>query len=72
MLQVARNLSDVDDGFLRGKKYLLMDRDTKFSDTGVGANTVGADALAFSTTTTPPEAPYLLTFDRSGCILSLI
>ena len=23
MLQVARNLSDVDDGFLRGKKYLL-------------------------------------------------
>jgi putative transposase len=31
MLQVARNLSDVDDGFLRGKKYLLMDRDTKFS-----------------------------------------
>ena len=32
MLQVARNLSDADDGFLRGKKYLLMDRDTKFSD----------------------------------------
>ena len=31
MLQVARNLSDVDDGFLRGKKCLLMDRDTKFS-----------------------------------------
>jgi putative transposase len=30
MLQVARNLSDADDGFLRGKKYLLMDRDTKF------------------------------------------
>jgi transposase InsO family protein len=32
MLQVARNLNDADDGFLRGKKYLLMDRDTKFSD----------------------------------------
>src|SRR4030095_11470261 len=28
----ARNLSDADDGFLRGKKYLLMDRDTKFSE----------------------------------------
>jgi hypothetical protein len=28
MLQVVRNLSDADYGFLRGKKYLLMDRDT--------------------------------------------
>jgi len=32
MCQAARNLSDADDGFLRGKKYLLMDRDTKFSE----------------------------------------
>jgi hypothetical protein len=31
MRQVARNLSDATEGFLRGKKYLLMDRDTKFS-----------------------------------------
>jgi hypothetical protein len=30
--QAARNLSDAEDGFLRGKKYLLMDRDTKFSE----------------------------------------
>lgn len=28
----ARNLCDAEDGFLRGKKYLLMDRDTKFSE----------------------------------------
>ena len=27
MLQVARNLLDADDGFLVGKRYLLMDRD---------------------------------------------
>ena len=33
MCQVARNLSDAEAGFLRGKKYLLMDRDTKFSQT---------------------------------------
>jgi transposase InsO family protein len=33
MCQAARNLSDAEDGFLRGKKYLLMDRDTKFSQT---------------------------------------
>jgi hypothetical protein len=31
MVPVAPDLSDVDDGFLRGKKYLLMDRDTRFS-----------------------------------------
>lgn len=32
MSQVARNLSDASDGFLQGQKYLLMDRDTKFSE----------------------------------------
>jgi transposase InsO family protein len=32
MQQMARNLTDVVDGFLRGKRYLLMDRDSKFSD----------------------------------------
>ena len=32
MCQIARNLSDAEDGFLRGKKYLLMDRDAKFSE----------------------------------------
>jgi putative transposase len=32
MLQVARNACDAEDGFLREKKYLLMDRDTKFSE----------------------------------------
>jgi putative transposase len=32
MLQIARNLIDVDDGFLRGTPYLILDRDTKYSD----------------------------------------
>jgi transposase InsO family protein len=32
MTQVARNVTDVRDGFLRGKRYLLLDRDTKYSD----------------------------------------
>lgn len=31
MLQIARNVSDAEVGFLRDTKYLLMDRDTKFS-----------------------------------------
>ena len=32
MMQIARNLIDVDDGFLRGKRYLILDRDSKYSD----------------------------------------
>ena len=31
MIQIARNLSDADDGFLRGKRFLIMDRDSKFT-----------------------------------------
>jgi hypothetical protein len=31
MKQVARNLTAADDGFLLGKRYLVMDRDSKFS-----------------------------------------
>ena len=32
MKQIARNLIAADEGFLVGKRYLLMDRDTKFSE----------------------------------------
>jgi putative transposase len=32
MMQIARNITDVDDGFLRGKRYLILDRDSKYSD----------------------------------------
>jgi transposase InsO family protein len=32
MKQVARNLTDVDDGFVLGKAFLIMDRDTKYTD----------------------------------------
>jgi transposase InsO family protein len=30
MKQIARNLTDMDDGFLNGKRYVLVDRDGKF------------------------------------------
>ena len=33
MGQSARNLTDVEDGFINGKRYVLMDRDGKFSPT---------------------------------------
>jgi transposase InsO family protein len=32
MKQIARNLTDVDDGFLLNSRYLIMDRDTKYTD----------------------------------------
>ena len=32
MKQVARNLTDVSDGFLSNKEFLIMDRDTKYTD----------------------------------------
>jgi hypothetical protein len=32
MMQVGRNLTDVVDGFLRDKRYMIMDRDPLFTD----------------------------------------
>ena len=32
MKQIARSLTDCEDGFLNGKRFLIMDRDTKFTD----------------------------------------
>jgi putative transposase len=32
MMQVARNLTDCVDGFLCGKRYLILDRDAKYSE----------------------------------------
>jgi hypothetical protein len=46
MMQIARNLTDVQDGFLNGKRYLLMYRDGEFSPgfqailNSAGVNTV--------------------------------
>ena len=55
MLQVSRNLSDAEDGFLRGKKYLLMDRDTKFSEAfRVILEQAGVEAVRL-----PPRSPNL-------------
>ena len=31
MMQVGRNLTDPHDGFLRGKRFLIVDRDKKFT-----------------------------------------
>jgi len=32
MKQMARNMTDVVEGFIREKRFLIMDRDTRYSD----------------------------------------
>jgi hypothetical protein len=32
MKRIARNVTDAEDGILRGTRYLILDRDTKYSD----------------------------------------
>ena len=55
MLQVTRNACDAEDGFLREKKYLLMDRDTKFSE----AFRVILEESGVTAVRLPPRSPNL-------------
>jgi transposase InsO family protein len=48
-------MSDAEDGFLREKKYLLMDRDTKFSE----AFRVILEQTGVKAVRLPPRSPYL-------------
>ncbi len=55
MVQIARNLTDPEDGFLRGKKFLLMDRDAKFSEEfRATLQQAGVEAVRL-----PPRSPNL-------------
>ena len=55
MMQVARNLTDAEDGFLTGKRYVLMDRDGKFSPAFQAIlKTEGVDAVLL-----PAKSPNL-------------
>jgi transposase InsO family protein len=53
--QAARNLTDAENGFLLGKKYLLMDRDTKFSE----AFRVRLEQTGVEVVRLPPRSPNL-------------
>ena len=58
MLQMARNLSDAEDGFLRRKKFLMMDREAKFSEEfRATLEQVGIEAVRL-----PPRSP-------KGCLI---
>jgi len=55
MLQMARNLTDAEAGFLRRKKFLMMDRDAKFSEEfHATLEQVGIEAVRL-----PPRSPNL-------------
>ena len=55
MQQIARNLTNYEDGFLRGKCYLLMDRDTKFCESFRDiVETAGVKPVRL-----PPQSPNL-------------
>jgi transposase InsO family protein len=55
LLQAARNVTDADAGFLRGKRYLLMDRDGKFSEVFRGT----LEAVGVKPVRLPPQSPNL-------------
>jgi putative transposase len=58
MTQIARNVTDTHDGFLRDTRYLIMDRDTKYSDAFRGIITrAGPDVVRL-----PPRSPNLNAF----------
>jgi putative transposase len=58
MAQIARNVTDTHDGFLRDTRYLIMDRDTKYSDSFRGIITrAGTDVVRL-----PPRSPNLNAF----------
>jgi len=58
MTQIARNVTDIHDGFLRDARYLIMDRDTKYSDAFRGLITrAGTNVVRL-----PPRSPNLNAF----------
>jgi len=75
MLQMARNLSDAEDGFQRRKKFLMMDRDARFSEEfRATLEQVGIEVVRL-----PPRSPnlnpHIERFMRSlkdGCLYRLL
>lgn len=58
MTQIARNITDVSNGFLRRKRYLILDRDAKYSDAFRGILTrEGIEVIRL-----PPRSPNLNAF----------
>lgn len=58
MTQIARNVTDAEDGFLRGTRCLTLDRDTKYSDDFRNA----LDREGIRLIRLPPRSPNLNAF----------
>ena len=58
MTQIARNLIDTESGFLRGARYLILDRDTKYS----GEFRHALDREGIRLVRLPPRSPNLNAF----------
>jgi putative transposase len=65
MLQVARNVTDGEEGFLRGKKYVLMDRDGKYSEAFRATLEQGGVEAVRSPPRSPNLSPHIERFMRS-------
>ncbi len=65
MKQVARNLTDVDDGFLLDSRYLIMDRDTKYTADFRGL----LDRAGVKPVRCPPRAPCAMHSPNVLCFL---
>jgi len=65
MTHIARNFIDIGDGFLRGKRYLILDRDAKYSEAFCGV-------LAREGDSSHPTAGKITEFERvRGTVCSL-
>jgi transposase InsO family protein len=65
MLQVARNVTDAEEGFLRGKKYVLMDRDGKYSEAFRATLEEGGVEAVRLPARSPNLSPHIERFMRS-------
>jgi hypothetical protein len=75
MKQMARNLTDPFDGFLLGKRYLIMDRDAKYS-TGfrqtLGSEGVEAVRLPARSPNLSPHIERFMRSIKEECLLKMI
>ena len=68
MLQVARNITDAEEGFLRGKKYQVMGRDAKSSEAFRVALELGRVEAVRLPPRSPNLSPHIERFMRSAII----
>jgi hypothetical protein len=70
MKQAARNLTDCDDGFFRNTGYVLMDRDTNFSEAFIRTlHHGGVEAVRLPARSPNPNAHMERFFRRANVLM---